>query len=130
MALGRAKPGELPSMGMVTGAVQVPGGGQPIVLLANHGTTGGYPVIAVVIAADLGALAQLAPGDRISFTPVDRAEALAALRAQEQRLQQDIISADAGLLAARALMLLGGHQSLRKASLKDGQRRIRISKDH
>ena len=130
VALERAKPGELPSMGMVAGAVQVPGGGQPIVLLANHGATGGYPVIAVVIAADLGLLAQLAPGDRLCFAPVDRAEAVAALHTQEQRLQQDIISADAGLLAARALMMLaGGHQSLRKASLKDGQRRIRISKD-
>lgn len=130
-ALERAKPGELASMGMVTGAVQVPGGGQPIVLLANHGATGGYPVLAVVIAADLGALGQLAPGGRVRFVPVSRAEAIGALHAQEQRLQQDIISADDGLLAARALMLLaGGHQSLRKASLKDGRRHIRISKDH
>lgn len=127
----RGRQGELPSMGMVTGAVQVPGNGQPIVLLPNHGATGGYPVIAVVVAADLAALAQLAPGDQLRFAPVSRDEAMDALRTQERRLQQDIISADAGLLAARALMLLaGGHQSLRKASLKDGQRRIRISKDH
>lgn len=129
-ALKQMHQGELPSMGMVAGAVQVPGNGQPIVLLPNHGATGGYPVIAVVIAADLGALAQLAPRDQLRFAPVSRDEAMDALRAQERRLQQDVISADAGLLAARTLMLLaGGHQSLRKASLKDGQRRIRISKD-
>ena len=130
IALARRRRGELPSIGMVTGAVQVPGGGQPIVLLPNHGTTGGYPVLAVVIAADLSALAQLAPGDAVRFAPVCRDEALAALRAQEQRLQQDIVAADAGLLAARALLMLaGGHHNLRKASLKDGQRHIRISRD-
>ncbi len=52
----RANNGELPSQGMVSGAIQVPGDGQPIILLGNHGTTGGYPVIAVV-NADSGLLA-------------------------------------------------------------------------
>ena len=53
---------ELPSEGLVTGAIQVPPDGQPVVMLADHPTTGGYPVIAVVEEADLGRLAQCPPG--------------------------------------------------------------------
>jgi biotin-dependent carboxylase-like uncharacterized protein len=129
MPLQRTHEGELPSMGMVTGAVQVPLSGQAIVLLANHGATGGYPVIAKVIDADLHLLAQLAPGSELRFTDVSRAEALDALRALELRLQQDMVAADAGLLAARALMNLAGkHSSLQQAAVKDGVRRIRIRK--
>jgi biotin-dependent carboxylase-like uncharacterized protein len=128
-ALQRIREGELPSMGMITGAVQVPPSGQAIVLLSNHGVTGGYPVIGNVISADLHLLAQLAPGTELCFTDVSRAEALDALRRQELRLQQDVIAADAGLLAARALMNLAGRQpSLRQAAVKDGTRRIRIRK--
>lgn len=66
--LSRARDGELPSEGMVTGAVQVPPSGQPIVFLADHPPTGGYPVIGVVLEADLPVAAQLRPGDRVSFT--------------------------------------------------------------
>ncbi|MGP3959050.1 biotin-dependent carboxyltransferase family protein [Nonomuraea sp. 3N208] len=66
--LARAKEGELPSEGMVAGAVQVPPSGQPIVFLADHPPTGGYPVIAVVRAADLAVAAQLRPGDEVRFT--------------------------------------------------------------
>ncbi|MEV0619201.1 biotin-dependent carboxyltransferase family protein [Nonomuraea sp. NPDC050404] len=66
--LARAKEGELPSEGMVAGAVQVPPSGQPIVFLADHPPTGGYPVIAVVRAADLPVVAQLRPGDDVRFT--------------------------------------------------------------
>ena len=127
--LVRSRMDELPSMGMVTGAIQVPASGQPIVLLADHGTTGGYPVIAVVISADLPLLAQLAPGAELRFTDVNRTEALAALREQEARLGRDLVAADAGLLAARALMSLAGcHSSLRQAAISDGKRRIRIRK--
>lgn len=126
-ALERARGDELPSMGMVAGAIQVPGSGQPIALLANHGSTGGYPVIANVISADLPLLAQLAPGSVLRFTPVDRVQALEALRAEEERLVRDIIPADATLLAARALMVLAGaHVSLKQAAVADGGRRIRI----
>jgi biotin-dependent carboxylase-like uncharacterized protein len=125
----RAREGELPSMGMIRGAIQVPSSGKPIVLLADHGATGGYPVIATVISADLPLLAQLAPGSEVSFSYVSRAEALAALRDQEARLESDIITADAGLLAARALMVLAGeHGSLKQAAITDGKRRIRIRK--
>ncbi|MEV4563973.1 biotin-dependent carboxyltransferase family protein [Nonomuraea sp. NPDC049419] len=66
--LARAREGELPSEGMVTGAVQVPPSGQPIVFLADHPPTGGYPVIAVVLDADLPVAAQLRPGDQVRFT--------------------------------------------------------------
>ncbi|HEY4127466.1 MAG TPA: biotin-dependent carboxyltransferase family protein [Gammaproteobacteria bacterium] len=127
--LQRIRNDELPSMGMVTGAVQVPHSGQAIVLLGNHGATGGYPVIANVIAADLHLLAQLAPGSELRFADVSRAEAVDALREQESRLQRDMVSADASLLAARALMTLaGGHASLKQAAVRDGNRRIRIRK--
>lgn len=125
--LERSRKDELPSMGMVTGAIQVPGSGQPIVLLANHGATGGYPVIANVISADLSLLAQLAPGASLRFSLVTRVEALALLRAQEERLVRDIIPADAGLLAARELMTLAGrHASLKQAAVIEGNRKIRI----
>jgi biotin-dependent carboxylase-like uncharacterized protein len=127
--LSRVREGELPSMGMMTGAVQVPGSGQPLVLLVNHGATGGYPVIANVISADLPLLAQLAPGTQVRFADVSRPEALAALREQEIRLERDIIAADAGLLAARALMSLAGkHASLRQAAVNSGTVRVRIKR--
>ncbi|MCX5054800.1 MULTISPECIES: biotin-dependent carboxyltransferase family protein [unclassified Streptomyces] len=66
-ALERALPGELPSEGMVLGAVQVPPDGRPVVFLADHPTTGGYPVIGVVRAQDLAAVAQAAPGTPARF---------------------------------------------------------------
>lgn len=78
--------GEILSCGVVAGAIQVPHGGDPIVLLADHQTTGGYAVIAVVIAPDLGHLAQTAPGEEIAFQEVDRATAVAALRHQREAL--------------------------------------------
>ncbi|MFF8995376.1 biotin-dependent carboxyltransferase family protein [Streptomyces sp. NPDC014983] len=71
-ALERAREGELPSEGMVLGAVQVPPDGRPVVFLADHPTTGGYPVIAVVRAADLPAAAQAAPGTPLRFAAVGR----------------------------------------------------------
>jgi biotin-dependent carboxylase-like uncharacterized protein len=69
-ALERAVPGELPSEGMVLGAVQVPPDGRPVVFLADHPTTGGYPVIAVVHPADLPATAQAVPGTPVRFVAV------------------------------------------------------------
>jgi allophanate hydrolase subunit 2 len=61
--------------------VQVPHGGDPIVLLADGQTTGGYPVVATVIAADIGRVAQAVPGETLSFYEVDREAGLEALRA-------------------------------------------------
>lgn len=65
--LERARSGELPSEGMVPGALQVPPSGRPTVLLADGPVTGGYPVIAVVTDASLDLLAQARPGTRIRF---------------------------------------------------------------
>ncbi|MEU3452690.1 biotin-dependent carboxyltransferase family protein [Micromonospora sp. NPDC006766] len=64
-ALPRAVAGELPSEGLVLGAVQVPSDGQPLIFLADHPTTGGYPVIGVV--DDVTPLAQARPGTTVSF---------------------------------------------------------------
>ena len=68
------------------GVLQVPASGQPILLMADRQTTGGYPKIATVIAADMALAGQLGPGDEIVFVPCTLKEALAALIAQEQAL--------------------------------------------
>jgi allophanate hydrolase len=78
--------GELMSCGVIAGAVQVPRGGAPIVLLADHQTTGGYAVIATVVRADLGMIAQRMPGESLRFHRVERDEALEALRAERRAL--------------------------------------------
>jgi allophanate hydrolase subunit 2 len=71
-ALERSVPGELPSEGMVLGAVQVPPDGRPVVFLADHPTTGGYPVIGVVRTTDLASAAQAVPGTPARFVAVRR----------------------------------------------------------
>jgi len=68
------------------GSVQVPRSGQPILLMADRQTTGGYPKIATVISADVPIAGQLAPGDWIEFVPCTRAAAVEALRLQGRRL--------------------------------------------
>lgn len=72
------------SRAMVTGAVQVPPDGTPIVLLCDHATVGGYPVVATVISADIGTLGQLKPGDQVRFEIVSYDEAREALAAQQR----------------------------------------------
>ena len=62
--------GSLPSEGAVVGAIQVPPSGQPIVFLADHPVTGGYPIIGVVVEAHLWQLAQATPGTGLRFMPV------------------------------------------------------------
>jgi antagonist of KipI len=66
---------ELLSFGLVAGALQVPRSGQPILLMADHQTAGGYPVVAVVISASMPIAAQLAPGDAARFVQATAAEA-------------------------------------------------------
>jgi antagonist of KipI len=68
------------------GSLQVPASGQPILLMADRQTTGGYPKIGTVITADLPIAGQLAPGDWIAFSECTRAEAIAALKKQEAAL--------------------------------------------
>ena len=74
------------SVAVFPGTVQVPPDGQPIVLLADAQTIGGYPVLGQVIAADLPRAAHLRPGDELRFEPVSLAEARAALREQEMAM--------------------------------------------
>lgn len=69
------------------GSLQVPASGQPIVLMADRQTTGGYPKIATVITADLPLAGQLAPGDWIEFAPCTREAAADALQVQRRRLE-------------------------------------------
>lgn len=70
-SLRRRRDGELPSEGAVAGALQIPPSGHPVLFLADHPVTGGYPVIAVVVPEDLPTAAQLPPGHHVRFTLVD-----------------------------------------------------------
>lgn len=65
--IGRSRPEELRSEGLVAGAIQIPGSGLPLVMGRDHPTTGGYPVLAVVTSGDLGRLMQLPVGSRVRF---------------------------------------------------------------
>jgi len=65
--LERRRDDELPSEGIVLGAIQAPANGQPLVFLNDHPTTGGYPVVGVVLAEDLHLCAQLRPGEAVTF---------------------------------------------------------------
>ena len=78
--------GEMLSEGTAMGTLQVPPSGQPILLMADCQTAGGFPKLATVISADLPRAGQLAPGDWIGFETCSRREALAALIAQERLL--------------------------------------------
>ncbi|QIB33574.1 biotin-dependent carboxyltransferase family protein [Ancylobacter pratisalsi] len=109
------------SDGIANGSIQIPGHGRPIILLADRQTTGGYPKIATVIGPDLGRLAQLRPGDTLSFTAVSPEEAAAAaqqaataLRAAVQAMEPVVLGA-AALSSERllGLNLVGGVTSAR-----------------
>lgn len=76
--LQRNHDGELASEGMVSGSIQVPPNGLPVVFLADHPVTGGYPVIATVIDKDLDKAGQLAPGDTVRFELIDFAQQASA----------------------------------------------------
>jgi antagonist of KipI len=84
--LHRERTGEPISEPLAFGAIQVPAAGEPILLMADRQTAGGYPKIASVIAADLPLAAQLAPGDFIEFAQCSRHEAAAALIGRERPL--------------------------------------------
>ena len=63
------------SEGLIKGAIQIPADGNPIIMLSDHGTIGGYPKIANVISADLDLVGQLTPGKNINFKEVSLEEA-------------------------------------------------------
>lgn len=86
-ALSHTGAADILSEAMPHGAMQVPASGQPILLLVERATTGGYATIANVISADLPIAGQLAPGDWIEFDPVTREDAIAALRRREAALK-------------------------------------------
>jgi antagonist of KipI len=68
--ISRQKKGELITCGLANGSIQVPPNGQPILLLVDRQTIGGYPIIATMIHADLPLVAQSAPGDQVRFTAI------------------------------------------------------------
>ena len=84
------------SDGIVTGAIQVPGTGQPIILLADHQTTGGYPKMATVISADISRMGRLRPGDTVKFIEVTADEAEKA-RFEHEKM---VLSAISGFVNA------------------------------
>ncbi|MFV0282012.1 MAG: biotin-dependent carboxyltransferase family protein [Rhodoblastus sp.] len=75
------------SDGIVFGAIQVPGDGRPLVLMADRAPTGGYPKIATVISADLGRLAQMRPGAVLRFEAVSTQQAVAAWRQARAKME-------------------------------------------
>jgi biotin-dependent carboxylase-like uncharacterized protein len=81
---------DIVSDGVAFGAIQAPGDGAPLVLMADRQPTGGYPKIANVIGADLGALAQLRPGDSLEFESVSWEQAVAARRARERLIEAGV----------------------------------------
>lgn len=83
--------GELDSQGVVTGAVQVPPDGDPVVLLPDHATLGGYRVLAVVVSADHGLLGQCAPGTTVRLVPTEPAAADEARRAARRELRRAVV---------------------------------------
>lgn len=78
---------EILSFPVVAGAIQLPAGGQPILLMADHQTAGGYPVIATVVSASMPIAAQLAPGDGLTLVETTIADALQARAAQRAALE-------------------------------------------
>ncbi|MBI3491950.1 MAG: biotin-dependent carboxyltransferase family protein [Acidobacteria bacterium] len=92
--LAHARGADIISDATPLGALQVPASGQPILLMADRQTTGGYPKIATVITADMATAGQLGPGDAISFVACTARDALAALIAQERALMA--LEADGG----------------------------------
>jgi antagonist of KipI len=78
--------GRMLTEGMPLGAVQVPPDGLPVILFVDHQTTGGYPVVACVVSADLARLGQLRPHERVAFAAVGMDQSRALLLRQEEHL--------------------------------------------
>jgi len=93
-ALALEEPKELISEAVSFGSIQVPADGNPIVLLADRQTTGGYPKIGQVASVDLPLISQLKPGDRIRFKEISLEEAQKRFIEQEQQIRQIKIGID------------------------------------
>lgn len=89
-----ARNASLPSLGVLPGVIQIPSDGMPVLLMADAQTTGGYPIIGVVIAADLPLAAQLLPGDSLRLQEISLEEALLARRVQADWCQMGAILDD------------------------------------
>lgn len=92
---------DIASDAIATGSIQVPGSGQPIVLLADHQTTGGYPKIAAVISADLPIVSRRRPGDTLKFVSVELEAAEEICREEERRFAEliaalEVVPTDSG----------------------------------
>jgi antagonist of KipI len=85
-AIRHGERAEIISDATAPGSLQVPPSGQPILLMADRQTSGGYAKLATVISADLATVAQAAPGEFLTFVECTQAEALTALIAQERRV--------------------------------------------
>jgi len=96
-ALRHRRGWDIVSDAIATGAIQVPGSGQPILLLVDHQTTGGYPKIATVISADLPVVGRRRPGDVIRFTAVTIEEAEQLAREQKHWLEEQIAALEPAL---------------------------------
>jgi biotin-dependent carboxylase-like uncharacterized protein len=88
--LEHSKGYNITSDGIVSGAIQVPGTGRPIILLADAQTSGGYPKIAAVISADLPAIGRMGPGHTLKFEAISGAEAVAIARQRQDEFNQMI----------------------------------------
>ena len=75
------------SEGLIKGAIQVPADGNPIIMLSDHGTIGGYPKIAVVISADYDKIVQLTPGSKIKFQKIQLSDAETLFKLYEMETQ-------------------------------------------
>ncbi|MDC1155828.1 biotin-dependent carboxyltransferase family protein [Candidatus Pelagibacter sp.] len=75
------------SEGLLKGVIQVPGDGNPIIMLSDHGTIGGYPKIGVVVSADYNRLVQISPGSKIKFREIDLSDAETLFKLYEMETQ-------------------------------------------
>jgi allophanate hydrolase len=87
-ALAHAKGYNIVSDGIVTGSIQVPGSGQPIVLMVDNQTTGGYPKIATVISADIPVIGRRKPGRKVRFVSIDVHEAEVLRQQQDAAVKE------------------------------------------
>jgi biotin-dependent carboxylase-like uncharacterized protein len=113
--LEHAKGFDIVSDGIAPGAIQVPGTGLPIVLLADRQTTGGYPKPATVISADLPALGRLTPGSKVAFEAVT----IEAAEAARRQLEAQIVALGAELRSVRTEAIVD-ERALLQANLVSG----------